>query len=145
MNGRRIGGDLAKHRFQVHGVDDHDKVVVRKQRTRGPMRAVLARLPPCLVGMEACARAHSWARAWGQLGQTVRLMAPPFVQPSRQHPKHDGHEAAAICEAVSRPTRRFVPIKSVAQQAVLTVHRASARLVGNRTALAKQMRGVLAA
>jgi transposase len=144
MKVRRIGVDLATHIFQVHGVDDHDKVVIRKQLTRGHMRAFFARLPPCLVGMEACASAHYWARALGQLGHTVRLMAPQFVQPYRKNPKNDGNDAEAICEAVSRPTMRFVPIKSVEQQAVLTVHRARELLVGNRTALANQMRGLLA-
>jgi transposase len=94
--------------------------------------------------MEACASAHYWARELGQLGHTVRLMAPQFVQPYRKNPKNDGNDAEAICEAVSRPTRRFVPIKSVEQQAVLTVHRARELLVGNRTALANQIRGLLA-
>lgn len=144
MKVRRIGVDLAKHMFQVHGVDDHDTVVVRKPRTRGNMRAFCARLPPCLVGRDACASAHSWAREWGPLGHTVRLMAPPFGPPSRKHPKHDGHAAEALGEAVSRPPMRVVPITSVEQQAVLTVPRARALLVRNRTALANPMRGWLA-
>jgi transposase len=94
--------------------------------------------------MEACASAHYWAREWSQFGHTVRLIAPQFVRPYRKNPKNDGDDAEAICEAVSRPNMRFVPVKSVAQQAVLTVHRVRERLAGNRTALVHQMRGLLA-
>jgi transposase len=144
MHMTRIGGDVAKQLVQVHGVNNHAKVVVRKQLPRGKMRAFLAQRPPCLRGMEAGASAHSWAREWERLGPTVRLLAPQFVPPYRQHPTNDGNEADAICAAVSRPTRRFVPLNSVAHQAVLTVHRARTRLVAERTALVQQMRGFLA-
>jgi transposase len=144
MKVTRIGMDLAKQVFQVHGVDRHGKVVIRKQLTRGSMRGFFAQLPACLIGMEACASAHYWARELLQFGHTVRLIAPQFVRPYRKNPKNDGNDAEAICEAVSRPNMRFVPVKSVAQQAVLTVHRARALLVGNRTALVNQIRGLLA-
>ena len=144
MKVTRIGVDLAKQVFQVHGVDRHGKVVIRKQLTRGKMRGFFAQLPACLIGMEACASAHYWARELSQFGHTVRLIAPQFVRPYRKNPKNDGNDAEAICEAVSRPNMRFVPVKSVAQQAVLTVHRARELLVGNRTALVNQMRGLLA-
>jgi transposase len=142
MKVTRMGVDLAKQVFQVHGVNRHGNVVIRKQLTRGEMRGFFAQLPACLIGMEACASAHYWARELSQFGHTVRLIAPQFVRPSRKHLKNDGNDAEAICEAVSRPNMRFVPVKSVAQQAVLTVHRARELLVGNRTALANQMRGL---
>jgi transposase len=144
MRVTRIGIDLAKQVFQVHGVDRHGKVVIRKQLTRGKMRGFFAQLPSCLIGIEACASAHYWARELSQFGHTVRLIAPQFVRPYRKNLKNDGNDAEAICEAVSRPNMRFVPVKSVAQQAVLTVHRARELLVGDRTALVNQMRGLLA-
>jgi transposase len=144
MKVTRIGLDLAKQVFQVHGVDRHGKVVIRKQLTRGKMRGFFAQLPACLIGMEACASAHYWARELAQFGHTVRLIAPQFVRPYRKSPKNDGNDAEAICEAVSRPNMRFVPVKSVAQQAILAVHRARELLVGDRTALVNQMRGLLA-
>jgi transposase len=143
MKVTRIGIDLAKQIFQVHGVDHHGKVVIRKQLTRGKIRAFIAQLSPCLIGMEACASAHYWAREFSQFGHTVRLMAPQFVRPYRKNPKNDGNDAEAICEAVSRPNMRFVPVKSVAQQAILMAHRARELLVGDRTALANQIRGLL--
>jgi transposase len=139
----RIGIDVAKQVFQVHGVDRHGKVVIRKQLTRGKMRGFFAQLPSCLIGIEACASAHYWARELSQFGHTVRLIAPQVVRPYRKNPKNDGNDAEAICEAVSRPNMRFVPVKSVAQQAVLTVHRARELLVGDRTALVNQSRGLL--
>jgi transposase len=143
MKVKRIGIDLAKQMFQVHGVDQHGKVVIRKQLTRGKIRAFIAQLSPCLIGMEACASAHYWAREFSQFGHTVRLMAPQFVRPDRKNPKNDGNDAEAICEAVSRPNMRLVPVTSVAQQASLMVHRARELLVGDRTALANQIRGLL--
>jgi transposase len=118
MTVQRIGMDLAKQMFQVHGGEHPGKVVLRKQLTRGKIRAFIAHLSPCLIGMEAWARAHYWARAFSQLGPTVRLLAPQVVRPSRKNPKHEGHDAEAICEAGSRPTMRVVPAKAVAQQAV---------------------------
>jgi transposase len=145
MKVTRLGIDVAKQLFQVHGVDRHGRVVVRKQLTRTKIRAFFAQLSPCLIGMEACASAHYWAREFSQFGHTVRLMAPQFVRPDRKHPKNDGDDAEAICEAVARPNMRFVPVKSAAHQAVLMVHRARELLVGDRTALANQIRGLLTA
>jgi transposase len=139
----RMGMALAKQVWHVHGVDHHGKVVIRQQRTRG--RAFMAQLAPCRIGMEACARAHDWARACSPFGHTVRLLAPQCVRPYRRNPKNDGNDAEAICEAVSRPNMRLVPVTSVAQQAVFMGHRAKALLVGHRTALAPQIRGLLMA
>jgi transposase len=144
MQVTRIGIDVAKQVFQVHGVDRPGKVVRWKQLTRGKMRGFFAQLPPCLIGSEACASAHYWARKLSQFGHTVRLIAPQFVRPYRKSPKNDGNDAEAICEAVSRPTMRFVSVKSAAHQAVLTVPRARELLGGDRPARAHQMRGVLA-
>lgn len=139
----RIGLDIAKSSFQVHGVDAHGKVVVRKQLSRSRVLPYFAQLPPCLVGLEACGGAHYWARELQKLGHDVRLMAVAMIQPYRTHQKNDQNDAEAICEAVSRPRTRFVPVKSEAQQAVLTVHRARELLVTERTALANQIRGLL--
>jgi transposase len=139
----RIGLDIAKSSFQVHGVDAHGKVVVRKQLSRGKVLPYFAQLPSCLVGLEACGGAHYWARELQKLGHDVRLMAVAMIQPYRTNQKNDQNDAEAICEAVSRPRTRFVPVKSEGQQAVLTVHRARELLVTERTALANQIRGVL--
>lgn len=139
----RIGLDIAKSSFQVHGVDAHSKVVIRKQLTRGKVLTYFAQLPSCLVGLEACGGAHYWARELGKLGHDVRLIAVQYIRPYRTTQKNDCNDAAAICEAVSRPRTRCVPVKSEAQQAVLTVHRARELLVTERTALANQIRGLL--
>lgn len=139
----RIGLDIAKSSFQVHGVDEHGKVVIRKQLARGKVLPFFAQLSPCLVGLEACGGAHYWARELGKLGHDVRLMAVQYIRPYRTNQKNDANDAEAICEAVSRPRTRCVPVKSEAQQAVLTVHRARELLVTERTALANQIRGVL--
>jgi len=117
-----IGVDLAKNVFQVHGVDERGKVVLRKQLRRDRVFAFFANLPPCLVGMEACSGAHYWARTLQRFGHTVRLMAPQFVKPYVKTNKNDAADAEAICEAVARPSMRFVAIKSVEQQAILAVH-----------------------
>lgn len=140
----RIGVDLAKVVFQVHGVDGRGRVVARKRLSRAQMVAYFSALEPCLVGMEACASAHHWARTLKALGHEVRLMAPQFVHPYRKGGKNDGNDADAICEAVGRPNMRFVAVKSVEQQAVLTLHRARELLVRERTALVNQVRGLLA-
>jgi transposase len=137
----RMGIDIANHVLQVHGVDRRGKVAMRNQRTRGKLLPFFAQLSPRLIGMEACATAHYWARELTKLGHEVRLMAPQFVRPYRKNPKNDRKDAEASCEAVSRPTMRFVPVKAVAQQAVLTIHRARALRVRDRTALVNQMRG----
>jgi len=139
----RIGLDIAKSSFQVHGVDAHGKVVIRKQLTRGKVLPYFAQLPSCLVGLEACGGAHYWARELGKLGPEVRLMAVAMIQPYRTGQKNDQNDAAAMSEAVSRPRTRFVPVKTEAQQAGLTVQRARERLVTERTTLANQIRGVL--
>lgn len=143
MQAVRIGLDIAKSSFQVHGVDAHGKVVVRKQLSRSKVLPYFAQLPPCLVGLEACGGAHYWARELQKLGHDVRLMAVAMIHPYRTNQKNDANDAEAICEAVSRPRTRFVPVKSEGQQAVLTVHRARELLVTERTALANQIRGVL--
>ena len=142
MQAVRIGLDIAKSSFQVHGVDAHGKVVVRKQLSRNKVLSYFAQLPPCLIGLEACGGAHYWARELQKLGHDVRLMAVAMIQPYRTQQKNDANDAEAMCEAVSRPRTRFVPVKSEGQQAVLTVHRARELLVTERTALANQIRGV---
>lgn len=139
----RIGLDTAKQVFQVHGVDDHGKAVLKKQLARGRVLEFFANLPPCLVGIEACAGTHYWARELSKLGHTVRLMAGQFVAPYRKSGKNDANDAEAICEAVGRPNMRFVSVKSVEQQAILAVHRARSLLVEERTALVNQTRGLL--
>lgn len=124
MNITTMGLDLAKEVFQVHGVDERGKAVLRKQLRRSEMSKFFANLEPCLIGMEACGSAHYWARKLGEFGHTVKLMAPQFVKPYVKTNKNDAADAEAICEAVGRPNMRFVPAKSVEQQAILSVHRA---------------------
>lgn len=143
MNLSRIGLDLAKQVFQVHGVDRHEQVVCRRQLKRAQVRDFFRQLPPCLVAMEACGSAHYWARELRELGHTVRLIAPQFVKPYVKGDKHDAHDAEAICEAASRPSMRYVPVKSAEQQAVQSVHRVRSRLVRARTALCNEVRGLL--
>jgi transposase len=138
-----IGVDLAKNVIQVHGVDRRGKAVLKKQLPRRRFVEFFANLAPCLVGMEACASAHYWARQLEKLGHQVKLMAPQFVKPYVKTNKNDAADAEAICEAVSRPTMRFVPIKNGEQQAVLALHRARAGFVKARTAQANQIRGLL--
>ena len=143
MQVTRIGLDIAKSVFHVHGVDEHGKVVVRKQLSRSKVLAYFAQLPACRIGIEACGSAHYWGRELQKLGHDVRLMAVQLIKPYRTKQKNDRNDTEAICEAVSRPQMRFVPIKTVEQQAVLTVHRARELLVSERTAVANQMRGLL--
>lgn len=138
-----IGLDLAKNVFQVHGVNERGKAVLRKQLKRDQVAPFFANLRPCLVGIEACASAHHWARKLQALGHTVRLMAPQFVKPYVKSNKNDAADAEAICEAVSRPSMRFVPIKNVEQQSVLSLHRVRQGFVRARTAQANQIRGLL--
>ena len=137
------GIDVAKRVFQVHGVDERGNVVLRRQIRRAQLLVFFSRLEPCLIGMEACASSHYWARKLTALGHTVRLMAPQFVKPYRKNDKNDGNDAEAICEAVQRPSMRFVPVKSPQQQAELAVHRIRRRLMGECTALINQLRGLL--
>lgn len=138
-----VGLDLAKNIFQVHGANERGQVVFRKRLRREQVAVFFANLPPCLVGMEACASAHYWARQLQALGHTVRLMAPQFVKPYVKSNKNDAADAEAIGEAVARPTMRFVPVKTVEQQAMLALHRARQRFVKARTAQANQIRGLL--
>lgn len=144
MNIKRIGIDLAKQVFQLHGVDNHEKVVLRKQLSRTKMLVYFQSLAPCLIGMEACGSSHYWARELQKLGHTVKLMAPQFVKPYVKSNKNDANDAEAICEAVSRPNMRFVSIKTVAQQDIQAVHRIRIGLVKQRTAKINQIRGLLA-
>ena len=139
-----IGLDLAKHVFQVHGVDASGAPVVRKRLRRSEVLAFFARLPGCLVGMEACATAHYWARELRAVGHEVRLMPAQYVKAYVKRNKNDAADAEAICEAVRRPTMRFVPIKTAEQQAALLVHRGRERLVRQRTALVNALRAHLA-
>jgi transposase len=144
MNITTIGIDLAKNVFQVHGTDERGKAVLGKVLRRAQMMKFFTQLPPCLIGMEACGSAHFWARKLTALGHTVKLMAPQFVKPYVKTNKNDARDAEAICEAVGRPTMRFVAIKSPEQQALLAVHRARQGLVQARTAQGNQIRGLLA-
>jgi len=139
-----VGLDVAKQVFQVHGVDAHGKVVVRKQLRRKEVVAYFTKLAPCEIGMEACSSSHYWARRLQGLGHTVKLMAPQFVRPYVKTNKTDARDAEAICEAVTRPSMRFVPIKTAEQQAILALHRARQGFVKARTAQANQLRSLLA-
>ena len=127
-----IGLDLAKSVFQVHGVDVHGKVVVTKRLRRDAVLAFFANLAPCVVGMEACAGSHFWAREIARLGHTVRLMAPQYVKPYVKRQKNDRADAEAICEAVQRPSMRFVAVKSEEQQSTLAIHRVRETLVAQK-------------
>lgn len=143
MKFTRCGLDIAKRVFQVHGVDAHGRVRVQRKLARGKVLEFFAQCEPCLIGMEACAGAHYWARELQKLGHTVQLMAAQFVKPYRKSGKNDANDAEAICEGVGRPNMRFVPIKSTQQQAVLCWHRGRSMAVGQRTALVNQIRGLL--
>jgi transposase len=142
-----VGIDLAKNVFAVHGVDEHGRpALVRASVPRAKLHALIASLAPCTIGMEACSGAHHWARLFAALGHTVRLMAPKFVTPYRlsgKRGKTDAADAAAICEALQRPNMRFVPVKSLEQQATLTLHRVRQGFVEQRTALINRIRGLL--
>ena len=139
-----IGLDLAKTVFQVHGIDASGAVVIRKTLRRPQVLPFFAKLPACLVGMEACGTSHHWARELTRLGHAVRLMPPAYVKPYVKRGKTDANDAEAICEAVSRPTMRFVAVKSPEQQAALALHRTRELLVKERTQLVNMIRGLLA-
>src|SRR5271168_574834 len=143
MKIRTVGIDLAKNVFAVHGVNEHGRTVLRKVLKRDQMAAFFANLPTCLIGMEACSSAHYWARKLQGMGHTVRLMAPQFVKPYVKTNKNDAADAEAICEAVARPNMRFVPVKNIEQQSVLSLHRVRQGFVRARTAQANQIRGLL--
>lgn len=136
-----IGIDLAKSVFQVHGVDDAGQVIVRKKLRRGEVLTFFSAQAPCLVGMEACATAHYWAREISAFGHQVRLMPPSYVKAYLRRQKNDAADAEAICEAVTRPSMRFVPVKSAERQAVLVLHRTRELLVRQRTMLINAIRG----
>jgi len=136
-----IGLDIAKNVFQIHGIDAAEKVVVRKQLRRGQVMKFFAALSPCLVGMEACATAHYWARELTKLGHEVRLMPARDVKAYVKRNKNDAADAAAICEAVRRPTMRFVGVKSAEQQGRLMQHRTRDLLLRQRTQLINALRG----
>lgn len=139
-----IGLDIAKNVFQVHGVDDEGAVVLRRKVRRNKLMALFAGFEPCLVGMEACATAHHWARELMTLGHEVRLMPPAYVKAYVKRNKNDAADAEAICEAVTRPTMRFVPVKSADAQSVLMLHRARHLQVRQRTAEVSAIRAHLA-
>jgi transposase len=139
-----IGLDIAKSVFQVHGVDAAGQVVVRRQLKRRQVLAFFQKLPPCLIGIEACASSHYWARELHALGHTVRLIPPAYVKPYVKRQKNDAVDAEAICEAVTRPNMRFVPIKTIEQQGCLVLHRTRHLLVRQQTATINSIRAHLA-
>ena len=139
-----IGLDLAKSVFQVHGVDATGQVMVRKSLRRSQMLPFFAKLPPCLVGIETCGTSHHWARELIKLGHEVRLMLPAYVKPYVKRGKTDAADAEAVCEAVTRPTMRFVAVKTLEQQAALSMHRTRDLLVKQRTQLINMIRSLLA-
>ena len=139
-----IGLDLGKSVFQVHGVDAGGAVVFQRRLTRGKLLAFFAKQAPCLVGMEACAAAHHWGRELSKLGHRVRLMPPRYVKPYVKRQKNDAADAEAICEAVTRPTMRFVEIKTCEQQGTLVLHRVRRMLMRQRVQLSNAIRGHMA-
>ena len=136
-----VGIDLAKRVFHVAGMDERGKIILRQRLTREALLPLLAPLSPVLIGMEACGGAHDRARRLREHGHTVKLIAPQFVKPYVKLHKNDPADADAICEAVTRPTMRFVPIKAVEQPDLQALHRARERVVKARTALVKEIRG----
>lgn len=144
MNITRAGLDLAKNIIQIHAVDQSERVVCQKPVKRDRLLAFFRDLPPCLIGMEACAGAHHWARELMRLGHNVRLMAAKHVKPYLQGQKNDANDAAAICEAVGRKVMRFVQVKSIMQQDLQALHRMRSEQVCHRTAKINQVRGLLA-
>ena len=139
-----IGLDIAKSVFQVHGVDAEGGVVIRQKLTRARLLKFFEKLSPCLVGIEACGTAHHWARELIGLGHEVRLMPPSYVKPYVKRQKNDMADAEAICEAVTRPTMRFVPVKSPAQQSVMVLHRTRSILIRQRTQISNAIRSHMA-
>jgi transposase len=138
-----LGIDIAKLVFYVVGMDDTGHVVLRKRLARSELLPFIAKLPPLRIGMEACGSAHYWARCFREHGYDVRLIAPQFVKAYVKSPKNDARDAEAICEAVTRPTMRFVPIKRVEQQDLQALHRVREQLIKARTALVNEIRGLL--
>ena len=143
MNTTTLGIDIAKTVFQLHGTDGHGKLALKKRLRRKQLLTYMQQLPPCLVGMEACAGAHYWAKKFQSYGHTVKLIAPQYVKPYVKTNKNDYNDAEAINEAVTRPSMRFVGIKADWQQDIQALHRVRSRLMQSRTALANQIRGLL--
>ena len=139
-----VGIDLAKNVFSLHGVNAAGRAVLRRTVRRERLVQTVAGLAPCLIGMEACSGAHEWGRRFERYGHTVKLMAPKFVAAYRKSGKNDGNDAEAVCEAVSRPSMRFVPVKSLEQQALLAMHRVRHGFVVERTAIINRLRGLMA-
>jgi hypothetical protein len=139
-----IGLDIAKSVFQVHGVDAAGQVVIRRQLKRGQVLAFFAKLPPCLIGIEACASSHHWARELQAVGHTVRMIPPAYVKPYVKRQKNDAADAEAICEAVTRPNMRFVPTKTLEQQGCLVLHRTRHLFIRQQTAVINSIRAHLA-
>lgn len=139
-----LGIDLAKSIFQIHGTDIQGKCLLRKRLSRAKLPEFIAQLKPCLIGIEASGSAHFWAREFKKLGHEVKIMSPQFVKPYVRSNKNDRNDAQAIAEAVTRPFMKFVPIKKIEQHDILMLHRARELLVKQKTALANQLRGLLA-
>ncbi len=140
----RIGMDTSKHIFQLHGVDGTERPVLRKRLGRQQMSAFLSKLPPTVIGMEACGAAHYWARVLGEFGHEVKLIAPQHVKPYVKRNKNDGRDAEGLCEAMSRPTMRFVPVKTAEQQAALMLAGVREQMIARRTQLSNMIRGYAA-
>ncbi|MFN3235373.1 MAG: IS110 family transposase, partial [Gammaproteobacteria bacterium] len=140
---KTLGIDLAKNIFQLHGNDAAGRVVYRKRVRRSELAQTLAKLKPCLIGMEACGGAHHWARTFQAMGHTVKLISPQFVKPYVKSNKTDRNDAQAIAEAITRPGMRFVSVKTTEQQDILLIHRARERLIRARTSQANHIRGLL--
>ena len=143
MNIKALGIDIAKNVFELHGVDQNGKTVLKKRVSRNKLPEIIAQLPACLIGIEACGGSHYWGRKFKAMGHDVRLMNPQFVKPYVKSNKNDSQDAEAICEAVQRPSMRFVGIKNVEQQDILAIHRVRERLVKERTVIVNQTRGLL--
>ena len=144
MHVTTIGLDLAKNVFQIHGITQDDEVAFNRPLRRAQLLPFFSKLNPCLIGMEACSSAHHWVRELTKFGHDVRLIPPIYVKPYVKRGKSDAIDAEAICEAVTRPTMRFVAIKTVEQQSLLSVHRVRSLLVRQRTQLINGLRGMVA-
>jgi transposase len=138
-----VGIDLAKNVFQLHGVNAAGKAVLRREVRRAQLMKTIAQLEPCLIGIEACGGAHYWSRRFAEHGHQVKIMSPQFVKPYRKSDKNDRNDAEAICEAVTRPTMRFVPVKSLEQQDMQTLHQIREGIMKDRVALINRIRGLL--
>jgi transposase len=143
QNIKVLGIDLAKNVFQLHGTDSKGRCLLRKRLTRSKLMEFVANLPPTVIGIEACSGAHHWARCFKQYGHEVRMMSPQFVKPYVKSNKSDRNDSEAIAEACTRPSMRFVPIKTVGQQDILAIHRARELSIKNRTSISNQIRGLL--